>query len=459
MATRKYTKETTVGGQPVRRRAFLKGICGAVALSPALRKGSRAAESERGLWVGVAVEEITPPLEVGLLMSSSAGRWEAFESVRLPLQARALVLSDGKRRFALVGLDLIGLAGQAVGGIDAFKAEVAHHAGGRFRPSDMVLASSHTHTGPESIALTDLRHTKAFAEWTNELVVRIGSAIRRAAESAAPCRLVLGQVQAGGMAVNRRIVTRRGIASVRRKLPADEVIGPEGPVDDRLRVAALVGRNGRPLAMVVHFAAHPVLEMCIKHVSPDYPGEMLLELERRHPGCTPLFLQGACGNINPPTMERTVANCRRYGQRLAELADEAFKRARPAAVRPLVWGWRKIQLPWRDLDGKPQPSPLETSIGALRLGDAAWGFLPGEPFVEIGLDIVGASPWPFTAVVGYADDYIGYLPTDRAFDNGGYEIGPGRWSRVDRGSQRIVTDGAIQLLHSLRKTRPETRPD
>ncbi len=59
------------------------------------------------------------------------------------------------------------------------------------------------------------------------------------------------------------------------------------------------------------------------------------------------------------------------------------------------------------------------------------------------------SPWPFTAVVGYSEDYLGYIPTDRAFENGGYETRPGRWSRLGPGSEAIVRDAAIGLLGSL----------
>ncbi len=89
--------------------------------------------------------------------------------------------------------------------------------------------------------------------------------------------------------------------------------------------------------------------------------------------------------------------------------------------------------------------------GALRLmcGDAAMVFLPGEPFVEIALAIRKASPFPFTAVMAYSEDYIGYIPTDRAFENGGYETRPGRWSRLGPGSEAIVRDEAIRLLGVL----------
>jgi len=53
-------------------------------------------------------------------------------------------------------------------------------------------------------------------------------------------------------------------------------------------------------------------------------------------------------------------------------------------------------------------------------------------------------------VAGYAEDYIGYIPTDRAFENGGYEVRTGRWSRVATGSEKIVCREAIELLRTLR---------
>jgi hypothetical protein len=101
--------------------------------------------------------------------------------------------------------------------------------------------------------------------------------------------------------------------------------------------------------------------------------------------------------------------------------------------------------------GEPQADPLEARVGALQVGEAVFVCLPGEPFVEIGLAIREASPWKFTAVLGYADDYIGYIPTDRAFRNGGYETGPGRWSRLAAGSEAIVRQAAGELLRGLRR--------
>jgi hypothetical protein len=439
------------------RRRFLQVVSGtAAALVPALPAIAQSRTDHPELRAGTAVTEIATPLEVGILMSSSAGRWEPFEGVRLPLQARVVVLERGPRRIAIAALDLLGLAGEALGGIDSFKKRITAAASQAIAPDDLVLACSHTHSAPESIALTDLPGTRAFQNWVDDLAEAIGRAVKDATGALRPCGLRAGTHPAPGLTVNRRIRTTRGIASVRRQLPPDVVIGPEGPNDDAVRVAALVDKSDEPLAMFVNFTAHPVLEMCIKQVSPDYPGEMSLELERRHPGCVALFLQGACGNINPPTMDRSAVNARQYGQRLAALVDEALGELQPVGSDELVLAWRTVRLPVRSLDGQLEEEPLVTKIGALRIGQAAWVFLPGEPFVEIALAIQEASPWSFTAVAGYAEDYIGYIPTNRAFDNGGYEIGPGRWSLVARGSEPIVRREAVKLLEKLRERRALT---
>jgi len=434
------------------RREFLYrsaalGSAAALAVPPA--NASAGDAPDLSFRAGVGVAEITPPLDVGSLMSSGRQLSEPFEGVRLPLYAKAVVVENQRRRIALVALDLLGLAGEAVGGMPGFRRQVVAAADGAVSADDLVLASTHTHSGPESIALSDLYHEEHFKKWADCLSRQIGSAVKDAAGGVQPARLMVGSRLVPELAVNRRIETTRGIASARRKLPPEVVIGPEGPIDDQLRVAAFVDRSDKPVAILVNYTAHPVLEMCIKQVSPDYPGEMCLEVQRRHPGAVTLFFQGACGNINPPTMDRNAANARQYGERLAQHVEKTLANLRPVEGDQLALQWQTVELPLRSLTGELETDPLLTRIGAARIGSAAFVFLPGEPFVEIALAIRGASPWKFTAVAGYADDYIGYIPTDRAFENGGYEIGPGRWSRLASGSEPIVRSEAIKLLKSL----------
>ena len=428
-------------------RVLLAGAAGAAALRSARADGA----APWGPWrVGSGQREITPPRDVGILMSSGRGEWAPFEGVRLPLCARALVVDNAQTRVGLVALDLLGLAGEAVGGMDDFKRRVSAHAGHALEAEQIVLASTHTHSGPESLALSDLYRTEPFRNWVKALAERIGAALGDATRSLRPCRLMVSSIPGAGLSVNRRIKTERGITSPRAVRPTDVVYGPEGPTDDQVRVAAFIEQSGRPAAILVNATAHPVYEMCIKQVSPDYPGEMARLLEKRHPGATALFFQGAAGNINSPQVSTGPADAGRHGRQLADLVDRALGKLRPVQGSDLAIRWRQIKLPARTLQGEPQAEPLLGAVGALRLGSAAMVFLPGEPFVEIALAVRKASPFDFTAVVGYAESYIGYIPTDRAFSSGGYECRPGRWSRVAIGSEQVVRQEAIGLLKSLK---------
>jgi len=413
---------------------------------------SRGSVAENSLpWrVGTAIADITPPLEAGILMSSGRGAWAPFEGVRAPLHARVLLIQSGPRRVGLVSLDLLGLAGDAVGGMPAFKERIVAAAKGLIDADSVVLVSTHTHSGPESLALSELYKTQPFQDWVQRLAERIGAALAEAGQAMRPARLAVGTGRAPGLSENRRIRTSRGIIVARAVRPTETVQGPEGPVDDRVRVLAFLNENDRPLAALVNATAHPVYEMCIKQVSPDYPGELCRILEARHGGARVAFLQGAAGNINPPNVSTGAGDAIRHAERLAAVVDRVFANLEPMPGSELELRWRQVNLPARDRKGEPQAEPLRATLGAVRLGDASLVLLPGEPFVEIGLAVSAASPFPFTAVAGYAEEYIGYIPTDRAFDNRGYETGPGRWSRCARGAEAAMRDAAVELLKSLR---------
>ena len=436
---------------PLTRRAFL----GTSAFAPAvatLALPARASEPEERLpWrVGTGIAKITPPLEVGILMSTGRRLWQPFEGVRLPLEARALVVERAGRRVAIVSLDLLGLGDEAVGGMARFKEQVAAAASRIVEADGMVLCSTHTHSAPSSLGCTDLIDRDAFKVWLGDLARNTGAAIKAAAASMQPCKLMVGAGSASGHALNRRIKTTRGIRSYRTTMPPDIVIGPEGPTDESVNVVAFTDRSDRPVALLVNAACHPIHEMCIPQVSPDFPGEMVLELDQRHPGCVAVFLNGAAGNMNPPLVSDGAAGARDHGRLLADVVDRTLGSLQPVEGENLAIQWREVEMPARDPKGQPLDDPLRTRIGAVRLGSTVFCFLPGEPFIETSLAIRKASPWDVTVVVGYAEEWIGYIATDRAFDNGGYETSHGSWSKICRGGEAIYRQAAIDLVRSLR---------
>src|SRR5439155_6590730 len=71
-------------------------------------------------------------------------------------------------------------------------------------------------------------------------------------------------------------------------------------------------------------------------------------------------------------------------------------------------------------DRAPQTAPFEVQV--VGLGDAAIVGTSGETFVAIGQAIQAASAFADTVVLGYSNGCLGYIPTARAFAEGGYEV-------------------------------------
>ena len=101
---------------------------------------------------------------------------------------------------------------------------------------------------------------------------------------------------------------------------------------------------------------------------------------------------------------------------------------------------------------------VSAAIVALRLGRVALAFLPGEPFAETGNAIRARSQFELTGIVGFSEETIGYIPTDNAFAEGGYETGFGAWSHLSPGCEPIVRENAVALLHQAATAHPASVP-
>jgi len=74
--------------------------------------------------------------------------------------------------------------------------------------------------------------------------------------------------------------------------------------------------------------------------------------------------------------------------------------------------------------------------------------LPGEVFVELGLAIKQASPFPVTMIVELSNDNPHYVPTQKAFAEGSYETVN---SIVQSGGGEMLVDAAVKLLKELKQ--------
>lgn len=72
--------------------------------------------------------------------------------------------------------------------------------------------------------------------------------------------------------------------------------------------------------------------------------------------------------------------------------------------------------------------------------------IPGEPFVDIGLQVKAGSPFAHTLFSGYSNSGGGYMPMARDYPLGGYEV---EVSPYSEDSAQVIIDGCLELLHDL----------
>jgi hypothetical protein len=429
----------------------------------------------RALRFGVGRATITPP--AGLWLSGFGLRDGPMEGVHDDLYATAVVLDDGTRRVALVACDLVGFPAEVA---RRAREEIARQTG--IPPEAVVLACSHTHSGGATGMVREPQD--GVPAYVAALVLYIAGAVRMACQALGPGELRVA----------------RGTASlgINRRLPHD----PPGPVDDSVTLLTLADAAHVTRATIVHCACHPV---AFGHgnrlASADYVG-FARQVVEAVTGAPLLFLQGACGDVNPRTgVEATAASAQRTGRLLAAEVLRLHELTEPAGEVTIGVAGRTLGLPLqpspprdevarrvaegeaalaalqaagasrgrlnmalfpldsdRDLlaaleAGRAQ-DPVPCEVQALRAGPVGLVALPVEPFAATGLAVRGAQSLPYSMVVGYANGCLGYLPVPEAYPFGGYEVATAhQFYRLPvplaPDAEPLVRRAALELLQTL----------
>jgi len=416
------------------------------------------------LYAGTGRTDITPP--VGTALCGSLGPRYA-EGIDTPLMAHALVLDNGATRLAFIALDLIALLGREV---NEAKHRIQQETG--IPPENVLVACSHTHAGPYVAGLLDGDRVRPDEAYLARVVRAIVAAVAQAAEGLAPAEVGWAATRVPGLGENRRRLRAPDDAINAWLLPVGErdKCPPAGPVDDELGLLAVRRTTGSPLALVWSYALHA---HCFtwRNVSADFPYHVWQRLIHALRGdFTSIFLAGACGDINRPGSVTPQMVVDRLAVALAELYNQvnwttsAVLRARESQVEvPLrdfsvfqeeeirrKWpsGLEYFRAEWQHLRRLGERS-LRTVVQALVIGEFAVAAVPGEYFVALGLDVKRRSPFAVTAVAELANDYVGYIPTAAAYEQGGYELFNARSSKVARGTGEMMADELVRLLNQL----------
>jgi neutral ceramidase len=461
-------------------RRFLENLTGQKS-----HDAADAATTVGPLQAGVAVTDITPP--IGYRMSGYFNE-RLSTGVLNPLHAKALVLRQGGARAAMVFCDIIGLSPDV-----SKRAREQAQQGTGIPAENILLAATHSHTGPlYHDALRDYLHEQAVAkqgkdpceekDYPAQLVAGIVEAIKQADAKVQPVRLEAGVAQQQGLSFNRRFHMKDGTVRFNPGPLNPDIVRAAGPIDPSVGIVLLHDADGKnALAGLVNFPLHLDTTGGTSYAA-DYPyfAEQALRQTLGNDFVL-LFGTGACGDINHidvTTKDRLKSDT--IGRTLAGTVAASLP-ALKAVASPVLAVRRQVvdaplqkftaqeieqakrdmpkvgtsDLPFLDqvraykiLDVQSRQGPtLPLEVHVFRLSDqVAVVGLPGEVFVELGLAIKQASPFPTTLVVELCQDECGYIPTRKAFAEGSYETIN---SRIAPGGGEMMVEAAVRLLKEL----------
>lgn len=401
------------------------------------------------LKVGVGRVDVTPPAGV----ATHVGTFSHGAGDRL--HAKALLFDDGVERAAIVTVDVIVLGSETV---EAARRRIAELTG--IKGGNVMFGASHTHSGPATMGWLAENYSEAYVA---ELAEMMAGAVYEAELNKREALIGAGRGEAR-ISINRWVMTPEG---------AKWGANPEGPVDNEVTVLRVDDLNRRPFALLVNYAAHASVRSFAKDsiISGDYPSYLQSLVEKVYDGrVTALFSNGASGDTKIAFLTDDgkqfrygdLDDARRYGTIIgceavkvaetietkpltglyvsskvvplplsplpsieaveAELAKsrEALKEAETKGVEKgarfdLIWNLKWAEKTLAQLRERTAPTSIPGEVQVIQLGDwIAFIAVPGELFVEVGLKLKELVNKPAAFIVGYANGYVGYLPSAKS---------------------------------------------
>ena len=394
---------------------------------------------------------VTPPLGHPL-----CGGWiPPVRGVDDPLWARGVVLLGAGAPLVLCAVDWCGVRNEANRAWRQALARAAHTT-----PERVAVHCIHAHNAPfadveaerllESVpgapTSLDLKFFERVLGGTAEAVKASLAKTRKFSH------VGIGQAKVERVASNRRILGADGkVKYVRYSATKVKEVrdAPEGLIDPWLKTLSFWDGD-TPRAALHYYATHPMSYYGDGRVSSDFCGLARQKRQADDKEVFQVYFTGCAGNVTAgkyndgaretrpvlrdriyTAMKAAWAATKRHGvkelrwhvqpvkfrpRREASFGEKASRQLLRDPKAPKARrGNAAFQLAWL----KRIDTPID--LTCLDLGQAQVLHLPGEPFIEYQLAAQALGKDRFVCVAGYGDGGPGYIPTDRAFFEGGYE--------------------------------------
>jgi hypothetical protein len=285
---------------------------------------------------------------------------------------------------------------------------------------------------------------------------------------------------------NRRFRMKDGTVRMNPGRLNPDIVEPVGPTDADVGVLVVESTEGEPICLLANYALHYVGGGPGTSISADYFaffGDAVRKMMGKD--FVVMMSNGFCGDVNNVDVTKEAPKEPPYGQaqtvarilaaeairvwkemqfaddvRLRSALSELTVRRRPVTAEMVAEAKQQLKtLPENDTRGRVYaneviylsewPEEEHTWIQALAINDLGIAACPGEMFVEFGLELKRRSPLKTTFTIELANDYAGYIPTVKAFDEGGYETWFARSSRMVPETGPQMVQEALRLLGTI----------
>jgi len=310
------------------------------------------------------------------------------------------------------------------------------------------------------------------------VIKRAADAIRAALPMAQPVtHYGSGQAEVKEVASNRRVEVLPGGRIGRMRGSASKIAElralPEGLIDPMVSVLGF-WNGGKPVAVLSFYACHPQSYYRLGIPSPDFPGIARFMRGQDLNVALHVHFNGAGGNVAAGKYnDGSQPNRVLLATRLADGMRKAFEgmQKTPLTAADIGWNSVPVSLPLApyineaELLEKIKTAPPRGYISlvdqlawlrwtqaghridvtCLRVGTARVLHLPGELFVEYQLAAKAMRPDLQVMMAAYGQYGPGYIGTDAAYLEGGYETGVNS-SNVKPGVEAVLMGAMKELL-------------
>ena len=442
------------------------------------------------LYCGWSRADITPKVPVSLAGYFNIRIWD---KVLDRLEVRAIVFKQADKIAGIVNFDLVS-SPQIL--IDRIWKKIADLK--EFSKENLLFCATHTHTGPE-IRFSHLPGSEECAEQIAETVSQV---LREAIADLQPADgMVQGETYDNRFIFNRRYWMKSGGVVTNPGKFNPDILRPEGTVDAEIPMFG-VKRNGKLALLFANIVNHSDT-IGGNGVSADWPGFTRRIIESQMPeGFMFVPIIGTAGNINhfdvaSDLNQTCYAEAERIGSGIAATVLNAVDSLKPCCDMPLETRFTELYCPAHEVTDeeyqeavdtiekykdepdvsnaddltsedlakklpkvlkyfaqqmvklRDEPNNANFPLPVIMLNGVAIVGVPGEPFVEIGLEIRKRIFNDYRTLVaghgptGHPKLGGGYMPNSWNYGRGGYET-QGR-------SNPFSHKGSEMLLDAMRK--------